>query len=296
MFRKIFSVAVLAMPFFLAGCQAPLKRAWDLPAGVTSLEANGYPIAFVERGTGPTVVLVHGAINDYRTWAPQMDALASRFRVVAISLRNYYPEPWKGDGEFSLSLHAKDVVAFIERLGAGPVALVGWSRGGTVAVDAARLRPDLVRKLVLMDPALFALLPPAPGEDPRIQRAKATHEYFKRGDMEGGLQFFVDGINGPGSWKALPEPQRALRRENAWTIVGQLGDVEAATCPDVSRLGMPLLLMEGEQSPPLFKRMRAAAQQCLPSAKFVAIPKAGHQMHQMNPAGFNAELIRFLSE
>jgi esterase len=292
-------IVILLSALILGGCQTMQKPSWELPAGVKSLEVNGYPLAYVERGTGPTVVLVHGALNDYRTWIPQIEPLSSRFRVVAISLRHYYPEPWKGDGEFSLELHARDVAAFIERLGVGPIMLVGWSRGGYVAADVAKMRPDLVRKLVLLDPGLNALLPKpagAPAEDIRVTRAKATEPYFRRGDMEGGLQFFFDDVNGAGAWGRLPEAQRQLRRENAWTLVGKPGDVEAITCEDLGRLKMAVLLMQGENSPASFKRIHAAAQKCISTAQLVTIPKAAHQMHQMNPPGVNAELTKFLSE
>ena len=291
----LFAFASIAL---LGGCQTVQKPNWDLPAGVKTLSANGYPMAYVERGSGPTVVLVHGAINDYRYWNPQIESLASHFRVISVSLRHYYPEPWKGEGEFSLKLHSEDLAAFIERLG-GPVHLVGHSRGGPVALATAHARPDLVRKLVLMDPALFVLLPTPSGattEDPRIRRAKATQVYLNRGDIEGGLQYFFDDVNGPGAWSKLPEAQRGVRRDNAWTIVGQLGDVETVTCTDIGRLKMPVLLMAGEQSPPLFKKMGAAARDCLPSAGSVTIPKAGHQMNQLNPSAFDAALVKFLSE
>jgi esterase len=291
-------ISVLASVVLLGGCQTAQKPSWTLPPGVNTLSANGYPMAYLERGSGPTVVLVHGAINDYRYWTPQLDTLASQFRVVSVSLRHYYPEPWNGEGEFSLKLHSEDVAKFIERLG-GPVHLVGHSRGGPVVLATAHARPDLVRKLVLMDPALFTLLPApsgAPAEDPRIRRAKATEVYFKRGDIEGGLQYFFDDVNGPGAWSRLPEAQRSIRRENAWTIIGQLGDVETVSCADIGRLRMPVLLMAGEQSPPMFKNVGAAAQKCLPSAGSVVIPKAGHQMNQLNPAAFDAALSNFLSK
>jgi len=294
-----FGIIVVLIWSLLSACQTAHKPGWDMPSGVKSLWANGYPIAYVERGSGPTVVLVHGALNDYRTWAPQMEALASNFRVVAISLRHYYPEPWRGDGDFSLTLHAQDVAAFIERLGVGPALLVGWSRGGAVVVDTAKMRPDLVRKLVLMDAAIFNLVQPpagAPSDDPRITRTKATEVYFRRGDIEGGLRFFFDDINGAGAWSKLPEDQRQIRRDNAWTIVGQLGDVENVTCDDMKKFKMPVLLMEGEQSPTMFKNIRAAIQKCVPGAERAVVPKAAHQMHQANPAGFNAALAKFLSE
>ena len=296
--RRSCLICAFASIALLGGCQTTQKPSWDLPPGVKTLSVNGYPMAYVERGSGPTVVLVHGAINDYRYWTPQLESLPSRFRVVSVSLRHYYPEPWKGEGEFSLKLHSEDLAAFIERLG-GPAYLVAHSRGGPVALATAHSRPDLVRKLVLMDPALFALLPApsgAPAEDPRIRRAKATEVYLKRGDIEGGLQYFFDDVNGPGAWNRLPEAQRRVRRENVWTIVGQLGDLETVTCADIARLKMPVLLMAGEQSPPLFKNAGAAAQKCLPSAGSVTIPKAGHQMNQLNPLAFDAALVKFLSE
>lgn len=291
--------ALLASALAASGCTSITQPAWSLPPGVKTLEAHGYPIAYVERGSGPTVVLVHGALNDYRTWAPQIEGLSNNFRVVALSLRHYYPEPWKGEGEFSLERHGADVADFIERLGAGPVHLVGWSRGGTVAVEAALERPHLVRKLVLMDPALFKLLE-QPGsakvEDPRVKRARATEVYFRRGEMERGLEFFFDDVNGAGAWKKLPEPQRQARRDNAWTAIGQLGDIEKRDCTDLGKLRMPVLLMGGEQSPPAFNRIRAATQRCVPAARAATVAKAGHQMHQNNPTGLNAELARFLSE
>ncbi len=291
-------VTAILAALLLGGCQSIREPAWALPPGTKTLEAHGYPIAYQERGSGPTVVLVHGALGDYRTWAPQVDALPG-FRLVTLSLRHYYPEPWKGEGEFSLVRHGADVAAFIERLGAGPVHLVGWSRGGAVAVEAVKARPDLVRTLVLMDPALFSLVAKpgsAPGDDPRVKRARATEVYFRRGEMERGLEYFVDDVNGVGAWRRLPEAQRQVRRDNAWTAIGQIGDVETVSCTELGNFRMPVLLMGGEQSPPAFNRIREAAQRCMPSARTVTIPKAGHAMHQNNPTVFNAELARFLSQ
>ena len=295
--RLLRHALVIAGGLFLASCQSIQKPAWDLPPGVRTQMVDSYPMAYVERGTGPTVVLVHGALNDYRYWTPQLDSL-SGFRVVSISLRHYYPEPWNGVGDFSLTRHAKDLVIFIEGLKAGPVNLVGWSRGGNVAVAATRLRPDLVRKLVLMDPALYELTPGAPpsGDDPRIARIKATSEYFKKNDIDGGLRYFTDGVNGPGTWNRLSEDLRRGRRENAWTLVGHLGDVETYSCADIGSFKMPVLLMTGERSPKQFGPILDGFQRCLPSAGRITIPNAAHPMSRMNPTAFNAALTRFLLE
>ena len=292
-------VSAVAFLIVLSACQTVQKPDWALPPGVTTLAVNGYPMAYVEQGSGPTVVLVHGSLNDYRYWTPQLETLSSRVRVVSVSLRHYYPEPWNGVGEFSFKRHSEDLATFIERLDVGPVYLVGWSRGGNVAVGTTRLRPDLVRKLVLMDPGLTELAPApsnAPTLDPRIARIKATQVYFKRSDIEGGLEYYFDGVNGPGSWKKLPEEQRRIRRENAWTLVGQIGDVESFTCADIRGFKIPVLLMTGERSPRQFGPILNGFEQCRPSATRVTIPNAAHQMNQHNPPAFNAALIKFLLE
>src|SRR5262245_60576104 len=132
---------------------------WALPPGVKTLEVNGYPMAFLESGTGESVVLVHGAEGDYRSWARQVASPLRGFRLIAVSLRHYYPERWDGQGDtFSVRQHAEDLALFIEALGVGPVYLVAHSRGGSVAVRTTQKRPALVKKLVLMEGAFGVLL------------------------------------------------------------------------------------------------------------------------------------------
>src|SRR5215471_9985321 len=158
----------------------PSRPSWAVPIGVAMMTVNGYPMAYLEHGVGETVVLVHGSLSDYRYWSPQLSPPLPGFRLVSVSLRHFYPEPWNGKGDdFSVQAHAQDLAAFIERLGAGPVHLVGWSRGGSVALGAAKSRPDLVRKLVLMEPVISSLLPQdeTGKPDPAVVRLKAVAGY-----------------------------------------------------------------------------------------------------------------------
>jgi esterase len=81
---------------------------WALPEGVKSIEVNGYHMAYRDEGSGVPLVLVHGAVNDYRVWAGQVPEFAEKYRVIAVSLRHYYPERWNGVGDdFSIEQHSK---------------------------------------------------------------------------------------------------------------------------------------------------------------------------------------------
>jgi esterase len=293
-------IAALVLPVLLAACQTAPMPAHEQPGTVTTAQINGYPMAYVAEGKGPTVVLVHGAITDYRYWTRELAVLSTHFRLVAVSLRHYYPEHWNGKGsDFSLERHSADLAEFIEGLAAGPVYLVGHSRGGLVALQTARTHPELVRKLVLMEAPLVSLLSTAGGSAPdtRLARSKETVARFEKGDVEGGLEFYVDAVNGHGAWKMRTEAARQAVRDNAWTVVGEAREPpQTFTCSDVGSLRMPVLLVAGEKSPPGLKKIMAATRKCMPSALLVVIPNAAHQMNQMNPVAFDEVLLRFLSE
>jgi pimeloyl-ACP methyl ester carboxylesterase len=67
-----------------------------------------------------------------------------------------------------LATHANDLATFIQQLNAGPVGVVGWSYGGAVVLALAAQRPDLVRSLFLIEPALDSIV-----SDPADQGALA---------------------------------------------------------------------------------------------------------------------------
>src|SRR5215468_4908845 len=117
------------------------------------LQVNGYDMAYIEVGRGPPLVCVHGTLCDFRIWSPVLGLLSRRHRVMAPSLRRFFPEHWDGVGEgFTVAQHVADTIAFVEALGAGAVHLLGHSRGGYIAFRVAQQRPDLLRKLILAEP------------------------------------------------------------------------------------------------------------------------------------------------
>ena len=120
-----------------------------------TLRVNGYDMAYLEVGRGwrPPLVCVHGTLGDFRTWYAVLGPLSKKHRVIAVSLRHFFPEHWDGVGDdYRMAQHVADVIAFIEQINPKPVDLMGHSRGGHISFRVAQQRPDLLRKMVLAEP------------------------------------------------------------------------------------------------------------------------------------------------
>lgn len=275
----------------------------DLPPNVKTLRVNGYDMAYMERGSGPPLVLVHGSLSDYRTWAPLLADLSAENRVFALSLRHAYPERWDGKGnDLSLSEHAKDVSSFIEALGVGPVHLLGHSRGAGVALLAASMHPERIRSLILADVYPFkTLLPNTAAVKTEMEKRMAVSlmvlAHYEQRDTEGGLITYVNHIAGPNAWDNTGEAQRERLRSNTWTQLSLLTDAETPVkCAELSKISAPVLIVTGDRSPPIFAYSNDAVKACLQQAVKATIPDAGHMMFQANPTAFTTEVQFFVAD
>jgi pimeloyl-ACP methyl ester carboxylesterase len=109
---------------------------------------RGRPAAWLEAGSGPPLVLVHGAGGAADLWQPQLDGLADVARVVAPDLPGH--GPLGGPDAPGIPAYADWLEAFVAALEAGPVVLVGHSMGGAVAETLALACPERLAGLVLI--------------------------------------------------------------------------------------------------------------------------------------------------
>jgi pimeloyl-ACP methyl ester carboxylesterase len=263
---------------------------------------NGYDMAYIEVGQGETLVCVHGSLSDFRVWSSVLGPLSQRHRVVAVSLRRFFPEHWDGvGGGFTIDQHSADVIAFIEALGTPKVHLMGHSRGGHIAFRVAQQRPDLLGRLILAEPGgdLDASLAPsgvAPGSLPPLRtHVVAAAEKIAAGDIDGGLALFVDRIDGDGAWRALPAAAQQELRDNAHTLLGQVNEQRRPyTRADAEAIRVPTLFVGGSNtsgSLPVVLRALAAH---VPAARVAMIPHATHVMFEQDPVGFCRVVLDFL--
>ncbi len=274
---------------------------WQIPDGLHTVDIDGYPLAYSDTGRGEPVLLIHGSLNDSRGWAAQVEGFSPFHRLLSVSLRHYYPEPWDGvGGDFSLRRHADDVIAFIHALRLPEVHLVGHSRGGSVAYMVARDAPTLVRSLILAEPRGLEDLLDAEdiaGDGARSNAGifAALHAALREGETVSAAEAFFDAFNGPGSWQSATTLQQAILLDNINTAVDN-GELPGMRCEDIAAFEFPVLLVRGEKSLSRYAIGLEAMRRCNPSIGPVAvIPGAPHGMHRANPTAFNSVVLDFVA-
>ena len=103
---------------------------------------------------GEPAICVHGLAGSARNWTDLMDELRPQLDCVALDLPGFGESRPRPDGRYSISAMAQTVAKLIERQGRGAVHLIGNSLGGAICVRLAARRPQLVRSLTLVSPAL----------------------------------------------------------------------------------------------------------------------------------------------
>ncbi|MGN9776068.1 alpha/beta fold hydrolase [Micromonospora sp. H33] len=264
---------------------------------MAKIMVNGARLAYDDTGDGTPVVLLHAGIADRRMWREQVDALASRHRVIALDLRGY--------GESGLPpapfANHDDLAGLLAALGIERAALVGCSFGGAVAIDTALAHPHRVTALALLGAAVSGnrwsdeandLWDSLIGEvDPDDVPANAAAE----------VRFWVVG---PGRRPEDVDPDliafahqldlRALAAEQALSAV-EVTDLDPPAIGRLGELRMPVLVTAGAADLPDVSRLadRIAAE--APEAvRLPDVPDAGHLLPLERPEPVNAALRDFL--
>lgn len=258
------------------------------------------PLHYVESGSGPLVVLLHGFPEFWYSWRRQMPALASAgFHVVAPDLRGFNDSPKPSRiSDYRLTHVIDDVAALIERHGA-PCSLVGHDWGGLVSWYLAMSRPDLVRRLVVLNiphpvPFLRELrasrsqklrlayqllfLPPLlpellmPIVLPRLLRGFSREE----------INEYKKAWAKPGARRGMANYYRAIRRYR-----GELR-------PLIHRIDIPTLLIWGEKEPVFTAATLEGMEEWVTDLRIAKIGGAGHFVQTDEPELVTDLLLEFL--
>ncbi len=265
-----------------------------------TLRTNGYEMAYLDVGSGPPLVCVHGSLCDFRIWGAVIGPLTTRHRVIAVSLRHFFPEQWDALGDtYSIAQHVDDMIAFIEKIAPQPVDLMGHSRGGHISFRVAQRRPDLLRRLILAEPGgeLDATLDPdyLPGPSPLAARFETSAAKIATGDIDGGLAYFMDALEGPGAWKRIPAMSKQLLRDNAMTLMGQVRDQRLPfSKADAESITTPTLFIGGAGTKGGLPKVLHALAAHVKGSRTEIIPRTTHPMFEQAPQKYCDIVLNFL--
>jgi pimeloyl-ACP methyl ester carboxylesterase len=262
------------------------------------LSRDGTKIACWSSGTGPPLVVVHGAIADHTRWRPILPFLEPHATVHAMDRRG---RGGSGDHpDYALTREFEDVAAVVDSVAGttdSAVDLYGHSYGGLCAFGAATLTTN-IRRLVLyegwpaVDPHRYAL--PRDVEE-RLEallaegnRDAVVETAFR--DIVHAPEHEITALRGQPSWPA--------RAAAAHTVIRELRAIsDAAFDPEqAATITVPTLLLTGSESSDLSTTDVAAMTAALPDARIEVIEGQRHVADVMAPEDFARRVVGFLRE
>jgi pimeloyl-ACP methyl ester carboxylesterase len=281
-------------------------------------------------GEGPLLILLHGFPECWYSWRHQLEALATRFRVVAPDLRGYNEsDKPRGVRAYELGELVADVEALIEAFGATEAGIVGHDWGGGIAWTFAMERPHRTRRLAVLNcphPALFAQalrtdrrqlarswyifffqIPWLPETLLGLNHAAAVGRAFSNSTVvrdaitADDLRVLRDAASQRGALRSAINYYRAIFRQQAradapsWLrrLAGWTNEPPSRrTLGDWPRIAAPTLLIWGEQDIALRKELTYGMEPlCTTPPRIHYLPDSGHWVQQEQPALVNELLL-----
>jgi non-heme chloroperoxidase len=270
----------------------------------TRIVVGGVELHYISAGRGEPVILLHGGQGDYRSWEPHMRALSRYYHVVSYSRRYHFPNANPQTAtDHSARVEAADLAALIKALRLKRVNLVGTSMGAAAALTLAIEHPRMVRRLVIAEPPILAWARRFPEGDALYQDfMKRIHEpargAFAAGDDAGAMRFFVDGFATPGRFDGLaPEARLGVMQNAGFFRMMTRSENPYPDIPRASlyRLRMPVLVITGEKTVPIHRRINEDLSRWIPRARSATSPAAGHGSPRENPQVFTEVVDQFLA-
>jgi pimeloyl-ACP methyl ester carboxylesterase len=158
-----------------------------------------------------------------------------------------------------------------------------------------------LRKLILAEPGgeLDATLDPAykPGPSPLAGMIAASAEAIAKGDIDGGLQIFLDALEGTGAWRRLPSTPKQLLRDNATTLIGQMRDQRPPLSKaDAEAIRTPTLFIGGANTKGTFPQVLHALAANVKGSHTEMIPNTTHPMFEQAPQKYCEIVLSYLAE
>ncbi|WP_156725930.1 alpha/beta fold hydrolase [Streptomyces apocyni] len=264
----------------------------------------------------PPALYVHGLGGSSQNWSTLMPLLEDVVDGEAIDLPGFGDSPPPDDGNYSVAGHARAVIRYLDASGRGPVQLIGNSLGGAVATRVAAARPDLVRTLTLVSPALPEIRVQRTAVPTALLAVPGITSLFSRLTRDMTAEQRVRGVLGlcygdprrvtaEGFANAVHEMERRMRLPYFWDAMARSarGVVDAYTLGgqhglwrQAERVLAPTLLVYGGRDQLVSYRMAGKAARAFSGSRLLTLPDAGHVAMMEYPDTVAAAIRELLAE
>lgn len=268
---------------------------------------HGRDVSYVEAGSGPLLLLIHGMAGTAENWQPVIEPLALRNSVIAPDFPGHgHSAP--GGGDYSLGSLASGLRDLMLTLGHERATLVGHSLGGGVALQFTYQFPEMVERLVLVSsgglgPDVSPILRAAalPGADLFISATAGVGR--RAGSLVGrglgmlGMRPSADVAEVARGYASLSDPERRKAfLATLRSVVGTEGQRVAALDRLYLAAALPLLIVWGDRDPIIPVEHAEEAHRELPNSRLEIFEGVGHVPQLERPGAFIAAMQRFLDE
>ncbi len=243
---------------------------------------------FLERGTGPALLLVHGFPLDGGTWEAQVGPLSGRFRVIVPDLPGFGKSP-PSPAAASLDDQARALLSLLDSLGVTTFAAAGHSMGGYIVFALHRIAPQRLSGIGLVSTRAKADSDDArKGREETAQRALREGPGFLADSMPARLA--ADGAP-PELLDRLRSIMRRATPEGVAAASRAMASRPDAT-PQLGRIAIPTIVVAGRKDkivPPSESETMAAA---IPGAGLAWCERSGHMPMMEEPEVVTGALLK----
>ena len=254
--------------------------------GMESANVNGVDLAYVHRGQGTPLVLIHGYPLDHSIWDPILPLLEDTFTVIVPDLRGFGASSGV-ERTYGMEDYAADIAGLLDHLGVQQAALVGHSMGGYVALAFAKAYPARIRGL-----GLVSSQAPADPPDRKEGRYKTAADVEEKG--VGGVAESM-----PAKFSSDPALQSFSRELiGKQSVSGVAGALKAmAERQDSTELlkgfQMPLVIVHGDADELIPVDRAREIESAVMQARLYVLPGGGH-LPMMQAPQETAEALKHL--
>jgi pimeloyl-ACP methyl ester carboxylesterase len=257
----------------------PVSTRTNVARAMATIQAGGLEIGYDSHGSGPPLMMLHGATSTGREdFAAQIPWLSKAFRLYLPDARGHGSTAWDGAAGFSYDQLVDDALAFVDALGLPTFHLLGFSMGAMTALQFASRYPERLRTLIVVGITTQ--------REPRtsVVRRLMNPERIDRDDPAWAalLGRRHDPVQGEGAWRRLLP---AIAADVA--VQPLLGPRE------LRRIELPVLVAVGDHDPFVPVDHAWGLMRQLPDARLFVAPGCGHEVMVRRPALFNEACAGF---